>query len=360
MQFIGDLSRTIFGTATVEDLQRVAGKVNAIIERGNSLGEAMVQHEKNFESYMETNNHRVSELRQVVLNNHGEIVEVHNEAMSSINDSKEYAYANTDAIRHLNATMNMIMHLREVSESIRSMSRGVFPQHLLSDAQLKMAIRNIKKMVRRSDPNFSVLHPDPDYFHKFGSFVAFLSKDSNIWITLKIPVGLKTEGSRIYRIDTYPVPVGNDTDHLTRIEGLPEYIMLQGSSTDGQVMYAPISRAELIECSKKGEYLCKFGLKFIDIRSTTCIAAIVNDDPDLIHDTCDFRFYRNQFRPGFVPVSNSELLFYNVDKVEIECGKNKRYSEVGCTFCLFHFPCNCKVTFGLESYSTFLKKVVQT
>ena len=192
LQFIGDLSRTIFGTATVEDLQRVAGKVNAIIERGNSLGEAMVQHEKNFESYMETNNHRVSELRQVVLNNHDEIVEVHNEAMSSINDSKEYAYANTDAIRRLNATMNMIMHLREVSESIRSMSRGVFPQHLISDAQLKMAIRNIKKMVRRSDPNFSVLHPDPDYFHKFGSFVAFLSKDSNIWITLKIPVGLKT------------------------------------------------------------------------------------------------------------------------------------------------------------------------
>ena len=128
--------------------------------------------------------------------------------------------------------------------------------------------------------------------------------------------------------------------------------MLQGSSTDGQVMYAPISKAELIECSKKGEYLCKFGLKFVDIRSTTCIAAIVNDDPDLIHDTCDFRFYRNQFRPGFVPVSNSELIFYNVDKVEIECGKSKRYSEVCCTFCLFHVPCNCNVTFGLESYST--------
>ena len=36
--------------------------------------------------------------------------------------------------------------------------------------------------------------------------------------------------------------------------------------------------------------------------------------------------------------------------VEMKCGRNHTYSEVGCDFCLFHVPCNCTVMYRLESY----------
>ncbi|MEW8547435.1 MAG: hypothetical protein AB2693_28345 [Candidatus Thiodiazotropha sp.] len=76
LQFIGDLSKSLFGRATQEDLEIVARKVNAIIRKGTKLSEALVQHERNFESYVATNNHRVNKLRDVVFENHVGILQI--------------------------------------------------------------------------------------------------------------------------------------------------------------------------------------------------------------------------------------------------------------------------------------------
>ena len=66
LPFVGDLSRTLFNTVTMDDFERIAGKVNQIIARGNKFGDALVQPEKNFQSYMTTNDHRVDELSGLI------------------------------------------------------------------------------------------------------------------------------------------------------------------------------------------------------------------------------------------------------------------------------------------------------
>ena len=76
--FIGDLSKSLFGTARMEDLELVARRVNAWIARGQGIGKALTQHEQNFESYMKVNSKRYDDLKHIVEQNHYALVDVIN------------------------------------------------------------------------------------------------------------------------------------------------------------------------------------------------------------------------------------------------------------------------------------------
>ena len=79
LPFIGDLSKSLFNTATMDDVERIARKINQIVARGNKFGNTLVHHEANFQSYIATNDHRVVELSDLVLDNHDLMMEVQNE-----------------------------------------------------------------------------------------------------------------------------------------------------------------------------------------------------------------------------------------------------------------------------------------
>ena len=99
LSFIGDLSSTIFGMATQDDLRKVADKVNALICRGVDIGKTLVQHETDFESYMAKSNHRYDELREIVIDNHNAVMEAHKADMLWLDEVKADAQANTE--RHV-------------------------------------------------------------------------------------------------------------------------------------------------------------------------------------------------------------------------------------------------------------------
>lgn len=350
LSLIGDLSKSIFGTATQEDLDHVARKVNALISRGNAIGKTLAQHERNFETYMELANHRIADLKDIVTDNHFAIDEMRNETWLMLQETQALNQANTEAIRRLNATEYLTMHLRELSQEFRAMSRGVFPQLLITDKLIRKAAKKIGKLLRKLFPDYSLLHSEPDYFHKHGSFVAHLSGKSEIWITLKFPVGIASAGSKLYRVDSYPVPVSNGTTDATQITGLPDYVVIQ-TVQDGMVKYATMTQGQVVECrTKVSELICNFGLKFVDVRKDTCMSSLIQDNATNIHSFCEFLFYRDHIKPGFTPIADDTLILYEVDKLTLQCANGNVYTETGCTFCLFHIPCSCEVSFGESSY----------
>ena len=345
LSFIGDLSSTIFGTATQDDLRKVADKVNALISRGVDIGKTLVQHEKNFESYMENSNHRYDELREIVIDNHNAVMEAHKADMLRLDQVRAYAQANTEAIRRLNATLSLAMHVREVSLDIRAMSRGVFPESLVSYKQIKQAARGIGNIVKKQFPDYTLLHPEPEYFYEHGSFSGYSTEKSGVWITLKFPVGLAATATKLYRINTYPVPVTNDSSHATHIDGLPEYVVI-ANMPDGKLQYAEMTEGQVRECKGNGKFFCEFVLKFVSVSKDSCISALIKDDADKIHGACEFSFIRDQIKPDIVPLSDATMLFYNIDQVALSCGQKEEYNVTGCAFCMFHIPCGCRMKYG--------------
>ena len=122
---IGDLSKSLFGTARMEDLELVARKVNALIARGLDMGKALTQHEQNFESYMKVNNKRYDDLKHIVGENHYALIDVMNQTREMNKTFESYRRWNFDIIKRMNSTLLLIMHLQEINDVIRALSRGV-------------------------------------------------------------------------------------------------------------------------------------------------------------------------------------------------------------------------------------------
>lgn len=66
LSFIGGLSRTLFGTATADDLQIVANRVNDLIRRNRNITGTILSHAKNFKSYMRIENVRFQNMGNMI------------------------------------------------------------------------------------------------------------------------------------------------------------------------------------------------------------------------------------------------------------------------------------------------------
>lgn len=66
LSFLGVFSNTLFGTATVEDLQLVGNRVNDLIRRNRNITGAILSHAMNFKSYMRIQNARFKNMGNMI------------------------------------------------------------------------------------------------------------------------------------------------------------------------------------------------------------------------------------------------------------------------------------------------------
>ena len=258
--------------------------------------------------------------------------------------------------RYTEYLLRFSRRLIELSADIRKLASGIAPHLLISDEQIKAAGISISNHLRKWLDDYVLIHYEPEYFHQErDSVVAYKGNDSDVWIALKFSVSLNTVSSKLYHVDVFPVPVSDGRSDATEITGLPEYVVVQKTADSG-VRYAPVTRSQLYECSTNASngasILCRFSLVYSYIENDSCLSALIQDDTDKIYDTCEFLYYRGHIEASIDPLSDTDLLFYKVDKVTLTCGKYGIFNQKGCDFCIFHMPCNCELHFGNESFAS--------
>ncbi|WAR19936.1 Y068-like protein [Mya arenaria] len=89
LPFIGKFSRTLFGTATVDDVNILANHINALMKRERSIADALVQHGQHLSSFMATSNNRMDNLLQGVKENHLAIEYIENQVRHNARNIQE-------------------------------------------------------------------------------------------------------------------------------------------------------------------------------------------------------------------------------------------------------------------------------
>ncbi|MEW8586531.1 MAG: hypothetical protein AB2531_12275, partial [Candidatus Thiodiazotropha sp.] len=274
LSFIGELPSTPFGTATLSDLQQVADKVNRIIANGNTVSETLVQHERNFQTFMKGSNARFGKLREVATANHDALLSVKNDAFLALNRSMMGIRANTNAVARLNSTLTFMNHMKEIQAGIMDLSRGFFSAVLISDPMIRRSARRITKLFTHLGLHYELLHEDPQYFYQHGSFNVHVDRNTSIWLTLKFPVAPKGRQGHYFKVDVYPVPAVNGSKHATKISGLPQYAVLTSDPT--HIRYAALSSEQLAQCRGTTAKVCSFSLPFWDLMThDSCLASLL-------------------------------------------------------------------------------------
>ncbi|CAC5362566.1 unnamed protein product [Mytilus coruscus] len=70
LPFIGSLSKSFFGTATMDDVNLLANHINKLLKRDKQMSRALEQHGSHISSFMKVVNHRFDKLKKGMQLNH--------------------------------------------------------------------------------------------------------------------------------------------------------------------------------------------------------------------------------------------------------------------------------------------------
>lgn len=344
--FIGSLSKSLFGTATVEDLERVAHRVNSMIQQDINLTNAINVERKNFESFMQLENVRYESMKNIINDTRKNLKGLTNRLGSLQKEFLDAQRMMAASFVVQNISYSFQQHIADIRHAITLLTRGYLSNLLISDQQLQSGLRKIAANAESTHLEY-LQHADVAYHRRHGSYIARVHRETgNIWVTLKVAVGPRTQ-DRLFRVHSFAVPIGKNPRHGTIITRLPEYII--DRQFEDQHAYAAI-KSDLLSthCKRMGRFHhdCE-GMLGWDKRPQSCIAGILKDDIRIIGKYCTHRFLGNEFTTAtpLKVLAENNILVVNRKTLRIQCGR-KMTDIRGCVHCRIKIPCNCRIVDG--------------
>lgn len=152
LSLIGGLSRTLFGTATVEDLQIVANRVNDLISRNRNITGAILSHAKNFKSYMRIVNVRFQNMGNMI-----------DGVITNMKGFEDRLNAIVDEIKALtflaaNVTDSFKYNINEIRDAIIDLQKGYISEFLIPDEDFRAAIDKIIQKAAETYSNTNIVN----------------------------------------------------------------------------------------------------------------------------------------------------------------------------------------------------------
>lgn len=133
LSFIGKLSSSIFGTASLDDLRRVTRKVNEILRRERLQAEAMDSLEDNFASLINVSNSRNESLKSL-LNDTRNLIIDYSRTTQMLH---KYIFSTNERMALMfmmdNVTQGFKRHINEIIDAITNLKQGYLSHILLPD-----------------------------------------------------------------------------------------------------------------------------------------------------------------------------------------------------------------------------------
>ncbi|CAC5369234.1 unnamed protein product [Mytilus coruscus] len=337
--FIGSISKSLFGTATVDDVRNLARHINVIAKHNNKLAAAMAKHDEMLTSYMTQTDKRFENVIDAVKTN----FEAIENSTNQINrDIKTYQLINLKLTEYLVQEMNssaiMNKHLEELTLSVHELLKGKLSPFLLSPHDLKKTIHQIQTILDTKIQRIS------SYTHRsrillFISEFVFARNHSKLYISVKFPVSSSTAPFQLYRVISKPVPINETSKHATQLIDTFDYFV---QSADNQ-HFAVTDNQKLSKCTGQNIQSCSFHLPLTSTASPTCISALFYNQKEQIHKLCDFRFLIDTLKPDIHELSSSSILVYRTNTIALDCPSGQKIMK-GCSFCIVRIPCMCSVS----------------
>ncbi|XP_052083209.1 uncharacterized protein LOC127720584 [Mytilus californianus] len=348
--FIGSISRSLFGTATVKDVQKLARHINILAERNNKFAKAMSHHDEELSSFMTNTDSRFSNMMRGIQKNYDSIQNVTFETAKFVAHFEDVSLKLSNLfIDQMNDSSVITKYLEELNIGIHEMVKGKLSPFLISPNILNNAMKHIKLILSDKFKGFYLLKSDPAYYYSECSML-FARKHSTLYLTLKFPISTFAFPLYLYKITSYPVPVNVTSTHATQILDLPEYFVV----THNNQYYASLSFDKLRSCSGTNTLYCSHSLPLVSAVKTNCISSLYINSKSDIHKQCDFRFLLNAIQPSIEQIFDNTLLVYKTNTLAFEC-QNKHSIVKGCHFCFIHIPCRC----SLSTDSIFVPKKIE-
>jgi len=223
LSFLGSLSKTLFGTATIDDVNILATHINLLIKRDRQISHVLEQHRSHISSFMRLANHRMQNLTRGIKYNHELILRTMMSTSKLQTLSTNLTMVAFDQVQRSNEIQTQLSNFLS---SVKSLINGQITPHLIPEYTLRKTIYGIIKVLTTIFPQFRLIEKQPHKYYQHANFL-FTRRHSKLYITLKFPITSFLAPVALFKALSFPHPITqSNTTHASQILDLPNFIAL--------------------------------------------------------------------------------------------------------------------------------------
>ena len=131
-----------------------------------------------------------------------------------------FTYINDLLITQLEHSNHLNRELKEFKLGIINLVEGKLSPFLIQPEHLRAAFHDIQKLLNRNYPGFGLAYQDIQNVYSSGNFL-FARNNSNLYITIKLPLTYRQKALSLYKLSTIPVPINETSTHAITLLNLP-------------------------------------------------------------------------------------------------------------------------------------------
>ena len=303
LPFIGKLSKGLFGTATMDDVNILANHMNKLTAFNEKLSKTLTQQANHLSSYMSSANHRMDNLMAGIKDNMLAIKFVQAQVFASesvLEQSIDYIMSilinQTHSASKLNHEIDML------NLGITDLVNNKLSPLLIPEETLLSSMTDIQNILQTKYNGFHLVYTDILDVYKYVKFL-YARNGTNLYVTIKIPISHFEKSFKQYKIRSLPVPVNATSPHATQLLDLPDYFVI----SHDQQYYATLNFADLENCVGDEPTYCMTNFPLIPVTTKSCLLALFANDKEQVISKCDFRFVHDIIQPNVIKISSHSV-----------------------------------------------------
>lgn len=339
LPFIGTLSKGLFGTATMDDVNILANHINKINKITRGLSEALVQHENQLGSYMNAANKRMDNLMSGIKSNMFAIQYIQTKLHTDFHNLEySFEYILDILIEQIHSATSLNHELDEFRLGIASLVDGDLSPLLIPQDVMYSVLNDVQAMLLTKFAGFHLSVTKTKDVYNSCKFL-FARNGTKLYVTLKLPISNFAKPLTMYKVLSVPVPVNATSEHGTQILNLPNYFLV---TSDNQY-YTTLNNLDVSSCDGSNIKLCSENIALTPVTTQSCILALYANDKSLVKSLCSFRYVQSVIKPKIMELNPNSLLLYRIPLLSMQCLQEHKMVQ-GCDFCVFSLPCRCAVS----------------
>lgn len=355
LEIVGELSKTVFGTAMEKEVRRLSNAAQAVHRYLNNMSNYTVKIRDVSVQYMNATAAKIESISQDLLEQAAYIKHI---AAATEETKRTLASVGRAAvqeewwIKYIMAVMTSkllqaqtlrgyLSYKREFVTSLEKLRGGKVSAAIIPTGEMMGSINEVGR--RMTEQGYRMLVRDLGFYYDDFMTVYTFSK-THLYLTFQIPVARKRSSYQVFRITVFPVPI-NSREHVgySKLTKLPDYIFINNVTQS----YIEARKEDLDECVADHLLLCPIPLVVAEYTRPSCALGLYLNDRAMTEKECTHTVTPAAEMPTILmPAGGSSVIAsHGREGAILVCKTNKTIIEP-CSLCRYTIPCNCSIHIG--------------
>lgn len=339
--FIGKISKSLFGTATEDDIRAVKDQIAHMSATTADIKNQLVFLGNSLQSYIKKESREDDILRKAIQLQHRQnnlLAQTFTTSLKNVTNNLVF-WINTlnifdnDFSIYLNQIYDRTQ--RELF-GVTKLFEGYLAPELVAPDLLTSSLNSIQQELAAVS-DFRISHTHPAFYYNRQD-VTFVRVHDNIHITLTVPIHNEPTTYDLYHLHTFPMPIPEKEQYFTVFNTDKPYLAVN----EEQTLYLSLSDSDFVSCSGDTFKQCHNLMSTLSVKRLSCELALYFGDPHQIHKLCREQFQIIENSQSFVAKLEDKFLLSTPDSEVRQVCQNANISKVfKCKFCELQPPCGC-------------------